>query len=136
MFRTMYIGTKNTVSVVASSANAVIGSYWKPSHSETPIPTTNWQTVATDGDRYRGCTVASDRGSRRIRPNEYHVLVAAFDPALALAIVELMIARNTSRNPMPPHAERPRFSHPSPNVISVEALFGPTNTTAAYVQST
>src|SRR6476659_7677022 len=133
MLRIMYIGTKNTVSVVASSANAVIGSYWNPSHSETPIPTQSCATVATDGERWVGCTRASDDGSRRMRPSAYHVRVAAFDPALAVAMVEFTMARNTSRNPTPPHAARPRFSHPVPNVISFEALFGPTNTVAAYV---
>src|SRR5438874_7303982 len=106
MFRTMYMGTKNTVRVVASSANAVIGSYWNPSHSATPSPTTNWTTVATEGDRCRGWTLASRVGRSRIRPNEYHVRVAAFDPAFALAIVEFTIARNTTRKPKPPHAER------------------------------
>ncbi len=57
------------------------------------------------------------------------VRVAAFDPALELAMVEFTMARNTNTHALP-HTARPRPSHPvpAPNLI---ILFGPKNTVAA-----
>src|SRR2546421_11812952 len=86
---------------VATMPNAVIGSYWNPSHSVATTATTSWSHTATWGDRYRGWTAARARGSNPWRPMANQVRVAAFDPALEFAIVEFTIAANTSTHALP-----------------------------------
>src|SRR5919197_3100714 len=113
MLISMYTGTKRTTNRVATRKKAVTGSNWNPSQKGTMRPTTSWSHTATCGERNRGCTLASALGSRRTRPIENHVRVAALDPAFEFARVEFTIAMNTNTQ-ADPHAARPRFSHPVP----------------------
>src|SRR5262245_13502084 len=131
---TMYTGTNITTKIVATSPNAVIGSYWNPSQNGTTRPTISWSQTATLGERNRGWRLASALGSSRTRPMENHVRVAAFEPALEFAMVEFTIAKNT-RIHAPPQTARPSPSHPVP-VAKLTIFSGPVNTVAAYVVRT
>src|SRR5712691_5081216 len=124
----------STVMMVATRKNAVSGSYCSPSQIDTPTPTTSCAHTATRGDFHCGCRSVKLLGSNRTRPMANQVRVAAFDPAFALAIVELTMARNTNTH-APPHIARPRPSQPTPGWKLI-IFVGPVNTVAAYVVST
>ena len=53
------------------------------------------------GDRCLGLTIARKRGNAPIRPIAYAVRLDTFTPALALAMVELTMARNTKNQNRP-----------------------------------
>src|SRR5215467_13253054 len=114
------------VTIVAISANAVSGVYLAPSHSAITSAKTNCAVAATYGERRSGCSRVRAEGSRRIRPIAYQVRVVALAPALALAIAELAIARNTSTQPAP-HTARASPSHGLllPNAGNCAILSGP-----------
>src|SRR5262245_47857238 len=120
------------VSMVAISAKAVSGPYRLPSHSETTSANTNCAVTATYGDRLVGWTLANADGSSRILPIAYQVRVVALAAALALAIAELAMARNTTTQPAP-HTWRASPSHglPFPNFAKPAILSGPKKTVAA-----
>ena len=130
----MYTGTNITTKIVATSPNAVIGSYWNPSQNGTTRPTISWSHTATRGERNRGCNVASALGRSRTRPIANQVRVAAFEPALEFAIVEFTMATKT-RIHAPPHTARPSPSQPVP-VANFTIFSGPVKTVAAYVVRT
>src|SRR5438132_4806169 len=119
----------STTMIVATNPNAVIGSYWKPSHRATPTPTTSCAHTARWGECHLGWTVPRTRGRIRTRPIANHVRVAAFDPAFELAIVEFTMARNTNTH-APPHTARPKPSQPVP-ALKLTIFAGPLNTVAA-----
>src|SRR4029453_7313021 len=108
--------------------------YWVPSHRATPTPITSWTNTETYGERYRGLTRCRMAGNRRIRPIAYSVRVAALEPAFALAMAELAMARNNSTHPAP-HTIRATASQgvPPPVVGNSAYLAGPKNTVEAYV---
>ena len=92
---------------------------------------TNVVTMAVTGERCRGCTRASACGKAPIRPMAKPVLLATFTPALAFAIVELTMARNT-KNQNSPYSERARPSHdPEPELPKPENAAGPKTTSTA-----
>src|SRR5207247_95394 len=79
-------------------------------------------------------TNAAMPGRRRIRPIAYRVRVAAFEPAFALAMAELAMARNTSTHPAP-HTVRATESQglPPPAAGNPAYLSAPKKTVEAYV---
>src|SRR5436309_5892259 len=121
--------------IVPRTANSVIlPLYWALSHRATPIPFTSWTTTETCGERYLGWVRCRMVGSRRIRPIAYRVRVAAFEPAFALAMAELAMARNTSTHPAP-HTIRATESQglPPPAAGNPAYLSAPKKTVEAYV---
>ena len=71
--------------------------------SSTGAPLTLMKATRTllTGDRYIGLTIARKRGNAPIRPIAYAVRLDTFTPALALAMVELTMARNTKNQNRP-----------------------------------
>src|ERR1044072_540510 len=120
------------VTMVPTIAKAVSGSSGTPTHSDPTTPTTNWTTTATSGERQRGLTCSSGRGSSRIRPMANQVRVAALAEALALAMAELATARTPGPQPAP-RAPRARASQGLlfPEVGNSANLSGPKATVAA-----
>src|SRR5258708_7565264 len=94
-FARMYTVITTMTMPVATSRNAVIGSQVKPSARVAPIAIANCAATATTGDRWRGCSRANWRGKTPTRAIAYAVRVETVRPALAFAIVELTIAKNT-----------------------------------------
>src|SRR5580700_6274011 len=92
---------------VPTIANATVGSYLRPSPSVTATVMTKATRTLLTGDRCLGLTMARARGNAPIRPIAYAVRVETFTPALALAMVELTMARNT-KNQNSPYRERAR----------------------------
>src|SRR5579872_3494147 len=96
----------------------------------------NDATTASTGERCRGCTRASAAGNVWMRPIAKDIRVAMFTPALALAMVELTIARKT-KNQNSPYRFRAMPSHePGPELLNVAKEPGPNATSAAYVVNT
>src|SRR5580693_4974645 len=86
---------------VPTIANATVGVYLRPSASVTAMVMTKATRTLLTGDLCRGLMVARNRGNAPIRPIAYAVLLETFTPALALAMVELTIARNTKNQNRP-----------------------------------
>src|ERR1700749_1926775 len=91
-------------------ANPFTGLYASPRPSSTATVSTNDKMIASTGERCRGCTRASAAGNAWMRPIANDIREAMFPPALALAIVELTIARKT-KNQKIPYRLRARPSH-------------------------
>src|SRR5438105_5874200 len=119
---------------VATIPKAVIGSYWNPNQNAASNPMRSCSHTAMCGERYLGWTLVRTAGSSRTRPMANHVRVAAFEPALELAIVEFTMAKNT-KTQAPPHTVRAMAGQLSP-ARNLVIRFGPKNTVAAYVVST
>src|SRR5579863_10570170 len=88
-------------------ANASVGLYFRPRPSVTATVMMKATRTLLTGDRCRRLTAARKRGKAPIRPIAYAVLVETFTPALALAMVELTMARNT-KNQNSPYSDRAR----------------------------
>ena len=86
---------------MATIAKATVGSYPRPSPSVTATVMTKATRTLLTGDRCRGLTIARKRGNAPIRPIAYAVRLDTFTPALALAMVELTMARNTKNQNRP-----------------------------------
>src|ERR1700735_4175609 len=95
---------------VPTMAKATVGSYFRPSPSVTATVMTNATRTLSIGDRCFGLTMARKCGNAPIRPIAYEVRDDTLTPALALAMVELTMARNT-KNQNSPYSERARPSH-------------------------
>src|ERR1700722_11103908 len=111
---------------VPTMAKATVGPYPRPSPSVTAIVMTNSaRTLQTEG-RYFALTKARECGNAPIRPIAYEVRDDTLTPALALAMVELTMARNT-KNQNSPYSERARPSHDALPVSVENAVkpFGP-----------
>ena len=78
-----------------------VGVYFRPSASVTATVMTKATRMLSIGDRCFGLTTARKRGNAPIRPIAYAVRLDTFTPALALAMVELTIARNTKNQKIP-----------------------------------
>ena len=88
--------------------------------------------MAATGARCLPLTWARNRGNAPTRPIAYTVRLDTFTPALALAMVELTMARNTNSQKMP-YSDRARPSHeaaPVP-VVKFTNLVGPKATSTA-----
>src|SRR6185437_10821618 len=114
-FIRMSIATSTITRPVATMEKATSGPYPRPSPSVTATVITKATRTLLTGDRCRGLTIARNRGNAPIRPIAYAVRLDTFTPALALATVELTIARNT-KNQNRPYSERAR---PSQDAVPV-----------------
>ncbi len=131
--QTMYTATTTSTMMVATNTNAVTGSYLKPRTSGTASPITNCTNTARYGDRCVGWSLLRKRGSRRIRANAKAMRVETLDPALELAMDELMIAKNTSTQKMPYEACASPCHEEAPAPPKAANLSGPKATSTAYV---
>ena len=86
---------------MATIAKATVGPYPRPSPSVTATVMTKATRTLLTGDRCLGLTIARKRGNAPIRPIAYAVRLDTFTPALALAMVELTMARNTKNQNRP-----------------------------------
>src|ERR1700722_8538894 len=122
---------------VPTMAKATVGPYPRPSPSVTPMVMTNATSTLQTGDRCLALTMARKCGNAPIRPIAYEVRDDTLTPALALAMVELTMARNT-KNQNSPYSERARPSHDALPVSVEKAAkpFGPYATSTAYVVNT
>src|SRR5579862_5982330 len=120
------MATSTITRPVATIENATVGPYPRPRPSVTATVMTKATRTLLTGDRCRWLTAARKRGKAPIRPMAYAVLVDTFTPALALAIVEFTMARNT-KNQNSPYSERARPSQDALPVSLANAAnpFGP-----------
>src|SRR5580658_7719751 len=111
---------------VPTMAKATVGLYFRPSPSVTATVMTKATSTLLTGDRCLWLTVARKCGNAPIRPIAYAVLVETFTPALALAMVELTMARNT-KNQNSPYSDRARPTQDAWPVSLAKAVkpFGP-----------
>src|SRR5262245_25884730 len=97
---------------------------------------TETSRIDTYGARWRVARRASAYGNAPMRPIAKAVRLATLTPALALAIVELTMARKTKNQKMP-YRSRATPSHElAPSVPKPENLSGPNATSIAYVVKT
>src|SRR5450631_1394093 len=123
--QTIYTPTMMSTMIVASKMKPVVGPYLKPRMSGAASPTTHWIRTAIYGERYRGWSVLRKRGSMRMRPRAKAMRVETFEPALALAIVELTTARKTRTQKMPYDALATPCQESAPAPVNLVNLPGP-----------
>ena len=78
-----------------------------------------------------GCTLASAAGKTWMRPIANDIRDAMFTPALALAIVELTIARKTKNQNSPYRLRAMPSQEALPELVKPEKPDGPNATSAA-----
>src|ERR1700742_758542 len=112
-------------------ANPFTGLYVSPRPSRTATVSTNEAKIASTGERCRGCTRASAAGNAWMRPIANDIREAMFTPALALAIVELTIARKTKNQNSPYRFRAMPSQELTPELVKLEKCDGPNATVAA-----
>src|SRR5262245_48135390 len=111
--------------------NATSGLYASPRPSDATSVTAVTARIDTYGARWRNAMRANWYGKTPIRPIAKAVRVETFTPALALAIVEFTMARNTRTQNSPYRSRATPSQDEAPELVKFANLSGPKATSMA-----
>src|ERR1019366_484184 len=123
---TAYTRTTRTTRPVATMPKASVGPYFHPSSKPMASPRINWTINAFWGERWRAFNFANDFGNAPARPKAKAVRVNTLVPAMALAKVELMMAKSTrAQKTIDTELARPSHGTPFADAANPVNLLGP-----------